>query len=77
MASSTGVPERLPGAQETGLADRETEPLLGRPGDAAQVEGKSSLNNLVMGTGLIGQLGVWLLFVLSGPACSPSPSLLA
>jgi hypothetical protein len=50
MASATGLPERLPGdTEETGLAGRETEPLLGRPGDVAQEEGKSSLNNLVLG----------------------------
>jgi cytochrome b-561 len=50
MASATGVPETRPSdAEETGFTSRETEPLLGRPGDAAQEEGKSIFNNLVLG----------------------------
>lgn len=49
MASATGLPERFPNGSEEGLAGRETEPLLGRPGDVAQEEGKSTLNNLVLG----------------------------
>lgn len=50
MASATGLPEIVPnGSEETGLTSRETEPLLGRPGDVAQEEGKSTLNNLVIG----------------------------
>lgn len=51
MASSTGIPERPPVEDEvTGLERSETEPLLGRPGDAAQVHGTSIAGNLVLGT---------------------------
>ncbi len=51
MASATGIPETLPSdTEETGFTGRETEPLLGRPGDAAQEEGKSAFGNLVLGT---------------------------
>lgn len=44
MASATGVPERFPS-----IEDRETEPLLGRPGDAAQEDGVPMIKNLVLG----------------------------
>lgn len=44
MASATGIPEDVPGAQ----AD-ETEPLLGRVGDASQKDGKPLYYNLTIG----------------------------
>lgn len=50
MASATGIPERPPA--DDAIIDaggRETEPLLGRPGDAAQHSGQSFLKNLVLG----------------------------
>lgn len=46
MASTTGAPERPPNDVP------ETEPLLGRPGDAAQVSGGSYGKNLVLGMSL-------------------------
>ncbi|KAL7798152.1 eukaryotic cytochrome b561 domain-containing protein [Trichoderma ceciliae] len=77
MASSTGIPGRLPnGAEETGLTSRETEPLLGRPGDVAQEEGQSTLKNLVLGTGIIAQLGIWLLVVLIWASVLTKPLIL-
>ncbi|GFP52601.1 hypothetical protein ACSS6W_003315 [Trichoderma asperelloides] len=77
MASATGVPEaRLSDTEETGLTSRETEPLLGRPGDAAQEEGKSALNNLVLGTGIIAQIGIWLLVVLIWASVFTKPLIL-
>lgn len=50
MASATGIPERSP-PDDAILdgEDRESEPLLGRPGDAAQHPGESFLRNLVLG----------------------------
>lgn len=47
MASATGVPERFPPIED--LPARETEPLLGRPGDAAQEDGVPLIKNLVLG----------------------------
>ncbi|KAF2426218.1 hypothetical protein EJ08DRAFT_651896 [Tothia fuscella] len=52
MASATGMPEYAPTEQE---------PLLGRPGDAAQKEGRPLYDNLVIGTGVVAQAGVWIL----------------
>lgn len=42
-------PEQRPSNGLNGLQTSETEPLLGRPGDAVQSEGQSFLNNLVIG----------------------------
>ncbi|KAL6908382.1 eukaryotic cytochrome b561 domain-containing protein [Trichoderma evansii] len=77
MASATGIPETRPSdTEETGLTSRETEPLLGRAGDAAQEEGKSALNNLVLGTGIIAQIGIWLLIVLIWASVFTKPLIL-
>ncbi|KAF2088692.1 hypothetical protein K490DRAFT_64731 [Saccharata proteae CBS 121410] len=57
MASATGVPELHPNNIDRG----EDEPLLGRAGDAAQQEGKALPWNLVLGTGIIAQAGIWIL----------------
>lgn len=46
MASATGIPEAHPTSHGVG----EDEPLLGRPGDAAQPEDKGLQFNLVIGT---------------------------
>jgi len=57
MASATGIPENASPAPET-------EPLLGRPGDASQQEGKGLQYNLIIGTGIIAQAGIWILAAL-------------
>ena len=46
-------------AQQQGLSEQE--PLLGRVGDASQQVDKPIYNNLVLGTAVIAQAGVWLL----------------
>lgn len=52
MASATGIPERsLSSVEVTGTPTGETEPLLGRTGDAAQVQGQPFLHNLTLGKG--------------------------
>ncbi|KAF1809055.1 hypothetical protein P152DRAFT_461915 [Eremomyces bilateralis CBS 781.70] len=38
----------------------EQEPLLGRTGDASQVDGKPLVHNLVLGTAIVGQFGIWI-----------------
>ncbi|KAK5997179.1 hypothetical protein PT974_02532 [Cladobotryum mycophilum] len=77
MASATGIPQRAPDNEEIiGTYSTESEPLLGRPGDASQHEGKSPLSNLVLGTGIIAQLGVVLLFVLIWASVFTKPMIL-
>lgn len=50
MASATGIPDRpYDDAEPDGIEQSETEPLLGRPGDAVQ-DGVSMFRNLVLGT---------------------------
>lgn len=50
MASATGIPERrYSDIESDGAEQRETEPLLGRPGDAAQEDGVPMFRNLVLG----------------------------
>ncbi|KAK1772593.1 eukaryotic cytochrome b561-domain-containing protein [Phialemonium atrogriseum] len=61
MASATGIPQRIPDA-DTGAA--ETEPLLGRAGDAAQKQGAPLISNLWLGTGWIAQAGALLLLAV-------------
>jgi len=41
MASATGIPENTLPTEE--------EPLLGRPGDASQIEGRGLQYNLILG----------------------------
>lgn len=62
MASATGVPERNPALEET-------EPLLGRPGDATQVEGQGLQWNFVTGTG-----ESTVLLKTLRPSITPSPT---
>ncbi|KAL1595193.1 hypothetical protein SLS60_009881 [Paraconiothyrium brasiliense] len=57
MASATGVPENINAARGAG----EDEPLLGRRGDAAQLEGDSIWKNLWLGTAPLAQAGIWIL----------------
>jgi hypothetical protein len=57
MASETDVPE-----DPSAFAGRdEEEPLLGRAGDASQQEGKPIYHNLLIGTGVVAQAGIWIL----------------
>ncbi|CZT04249.1 hypothetical protein WAI453_009677 [Rhynchosporium graminicola] len=58
MASSTGIPETTLMPQQ---GNGEDEPLLGRAGDVAQREGKPIYYNLVIGTAVIAQAGIFLL----------------
>lgn len=57
MASATGIPENVSAFRRNG----EEEPLLGRPGDVAQQEGKPMAYNLVSGTAVLAQVGIWML----------------
>ena len=54
MASATGIPEQNP-------AVTENEPLLGRPGDATQKPDQALAFNLWNGTGILAQIGIWVL----------------
>ncbi|KAJ9426348.1 hypothetical protein QL093DRAFT_2181109 [Fusarium oxysporum] len=74
MASAAGVPERFPPIED--LSARETEPLLGRPGDAAQEDGVPLIKNLVLGTGIVAQLGVVLLTILIWASVLSKPLIL-
>ncbi|KAF1963511.1 hypothetical protein CC80DRAFT_486884 [Byssothecium circinans] len=56
MASATGIPENI-----NGLAGGEQEPLLGRRGDASQMEGQPIWVNLWLGTAPLAQAGIWIL----------------
>ena len=49
MASATGIPEGVSRDSEVGRQASETEPLLGRPGDAVQPEDKPISKNLILG----------------------------
>jgi len=58
MASATGIPE-----QEPTTTAGEDEPLLGRPGDASQTTDRLQYN-LVLGTAILAQGGIWILAAL-------------
>ncbi|KAJ9141949.1 Cytochrome b561 domain-containing protein 1 [Pleurostoma richardsiae] len=58
MASATGIPATAPDSL------RESEPLLGRPGDVLQKPDESMLRNLYAGTGWLAQAGILLLVAL-------------
>jgi len=60
MASATGIPELRPTEPAVG----EDEPLLGRPGDASQKEGRPLYWNVILGTAIIAQAGILLLVAL-------------
>ncbi|KAF2402423.1 hypothetical protein EJ06DRAFT_338473 [Trichodelitschia bisporula] len=62
MASATGIPEDA--AAITNEATGEQEPLLGRAGDASQQDGKPLYCNLILGTGVVAQFGVWILVAI-------------
>ncbi|KAI1328616.1 eukaryotic cytochrome b561-domain-containing protein [Xylariaceae sp. FL0255] len=61
MASATGIPQHTPIDPETGGQD-DTEPLLGRPGDASQREEAPIAKNLILGTGVLAEAAGLLLF---------------
>lgn len=63
MASATGIPEQHPTSIDNGHGEQE--PLLGRPGDASQREGKPLAWNLVLGTGAIAQAGILIVSSLT------------
>ncbi|KAF7551055.1 hypothetical protein G7Z17_g5285 [Cylindrodendrum hubeiense] len=77
MASATGIPERrYSDVESDGAEQRETEPLLGRPGDASQEEGVPMFKNLVLGTGILAQLGIVLLVILIWASVLTKPLIL-
>lgn len=57
MASATGIPEQTPSSERRG----EDEPLLGRVGDASQQPEKGIQFNLIIGTAVLAQAGIWIL----------------
>ncbi|KAH7040789.1 eukaryotic cytochrome b561-domain-containing protein [Microdochium trichocladiopsis] len=57
MASATGIPQQPPAEH----GNEESEPLLGRPGDASQKPAASIAKNLVLGTGVVAEAGGLLL----------------
>lgn len=59
MASATGIPENVNSLAGHGASEQE--PLLGRRGDASQVEGQSLWLNLWLGTAPLAQAGIWIL----------------
>ncbi|ROW04246.1 hypothetical protein VSDG_01094 [Cytospora chrysosperma] len=61
MSSATGIPEHPP---QDSHEPRESEPLLGRPGDVMQKPNESILHNLYTGTGWLAQAGAILLVAL-------------
>jgi len=63
MASAAETPARVPTGSGAEV-DGESEPLLGRPGDALQRPGESMVNNLYNGTGWVAQAGAVLLLAL-------------
>ncbi|KAI1438680.1 eukaryotic cytochrome b561-domain-containing protein [Xylaria sp. CBS 124048] len=62
MASATGIPQHTPIDPTEGVSD--TEPLLGRPGDASQRDDAPIIKNLVLGTGILAE-GAAVLLVAS------------
>ncbi|KAI0112144.1 eukaryotic cytochrome b561-domain-containing protein [Nemania sp. FL0031] len=64
MASATGIPQHPPIDPDTDGQVGDTEPLLGRPGDASQRDNAPIIKNLVLGTGVLAE-GAALLLVAS------------
>ena len=58
MASATGIPEH----QNANGGRGEEEPLLGRAGDASQQQNEPLQFNLVTGTAVIAQIGIWIVW---------------
>lgn len=53
MASATGIPQHYPVDSDTDGQVGDTEPLLGRPGDASQGDDAPIIKNLVLGMMII------------------------
>ncbi|KAI2784039.1 eukaryotic cytochrome b561-domain-containing protein [Daldinia loculata] len=75
MASATGIPQHSPvdSDNDNGQQD-DLEPLLGHPGDVSQRDNAPIVKNLVIGTGVIAEVGgillvasVWAAVFLNGP----------
>ncbi|KAG9258976.1 eukaryotic cytochrome b561-domain-containing protein [Emericellopsis atlantica] len=72
--SATGLPQRPPGQDNVIVPNgNESEPLLGRPGDAAQPRRGSIFWNLIIGTAAITQFGAILLFIMIWVAVFTKP----
>jgi len=67
MASATGIPAQVPGVTDEVLDRPESEPLLGRPGDALQKPEESIIYNLTKGRSLTP-------ISITNPSPPPSPS---
>ncbi|KAI5927934.1 eukaryotic cytochrome b561-domain-containing protein [Camillea tinctor] len=75
MASATGIPQQTPIDPDVdGL--RDTEPLLGRPGDVSQAPQASIVKNLIIGTGVIAEGAGLLLFASIWAAVFLNPLIL-
>ncbi|KAG5978821.1 hypothetical protein E4U55_005894 [Claviceps digitariae] len=62
MASAAHTPEPVPSEEVAGQHGTvETEPLLGKPGDATLPEGASIMRSFFIGTGVVAELGIILL----------------
>ncbi|KAI0200602.1 eukaryotic cytochrome b561-domain-containing protein [Astrocystis sublimbata] len=61
MASATGIPQHTPTDPDLEAPVGDTEPLLGRPGDASQRDEAPILKNLILGTGGIAEAAALLL----------------
>lgn len=64
MASITGIPEQPQASPAADARYDDTEPLLGRPGDASQRDSAPIAKNLIIGTGIIAE-GAAVLLVAS------------
>ncbi|KAI1506605.1 eukaryotic cytochrome b561-domain-containing protein [Biscogniauxia marginata] len=75
MASATGIPQQTPIDPDLdGL--RDTEPLLGRPGDASQRDDAPIVKNLIIGTGVVAEIAGLLLFASVWAAVFLNPLIL-
>jgi hypothetical protein len=61
MSSATGIPD-VNGDDAANTYSNEEEPLLGRAGDVSQQQNQTLLNNVWIGTAVLAQAGIWILF---------------
>ncbi|KAI0601799.1 eukaryotic cytochrome b561-domain-containing protein [Biscogniauxia sp. FL1348] len=77
MASATGIPQQTPVDPDVDVdGSRDTEPLLGRPGDVSQAPQAPIVKNLVIGTGIIAEGAGLLLFASIWAAVFLNPLIL-
>ncbi|KAI1201895.1 eukaryotic cytochrome b561-domain-containing protein [Nemania serpens] len=76
MASATGIPQYNPIDPDTDGQAGDTEPLLGRPGDASQGNDAPIIKNLVLGTGVLAEGGALLLVASTWASVFLSPLIL-